>query len=404
MSRCRRVVLFVETWTAVGRGILHGVAEYSRLYGPWIFHVAGDHNQFSAGFQERCDGIIAQIKTKRIAQSLSQLNIPMVAIAGAICHRADAWQGAKGVLASANDEEIAALAVDHLLASGLENFAFVGRTHDGSSQRRLEAFANGAAKDYGLFVYCSGKNAYMRWDLEQQFMTKWISTLPLPIGIVACDDERGRQVIEACSQAGLRVPQDAAVVGVNNDDLICQLSNPALSSVALNSIKAGFEMAKALDHLMDGRSCVPRRITIEATGVVRRQSTDSIAVNDYQLAEALNLIRLARGKTVEAITLASGLPRYELERRFRTKLGHSIYREIQIARLNRAKHLLNDPKLSVMDCARLAGFKSARAFDRLFTKRVGITPRCYRKNLCFTLRPDTVFKDARHAFRRQIAD
>ena len=134
------------------------------------------------------------------------------------------------------------------------------------------------------------KPSKRKWENEQKFLADWLKSLPKPIGIMACNDDRGQHVIEACKIAELHVPEDVAVIGVDNDDLICDLCDPPLTSVALNIEKAGYETAKLLDSMMSTKNTIHRNIDVKPTYVRTRHSTDIIATEDKELTKAISFI------------------------------------------------------------------------------------------------------------------
>jgi LacI family transcriptional regulator len=286
---------------------------------------------------------------------------------------------------SSDSEEVSRQAADHLLERKFSNFAYVGSEDRGWSRRREVAFYNYLAKrGIAPHVYRQPKRPRDRdWENEQQYLADWISRLPMPVGLFACDDGRGREVLEACTLAGLNVPQDVAVVGVDNDPVFCDLADPPLSSVWLNAEKAGYRAAQMLDGMMRGRVRKPRWIKVEAVGVVARRSTEFFAIDDAEIRAALQFIRRANGRGigVEDVVREVDITRRLLERRFRELVGRTVLEEIQLVRLERAKRLLVETPYAVSKVADIAGFGSTPYFIEFFQKRVGKTPRRYRYDL-----------------------
>jgi LacI family transcriptional regulator len=207
--------------------------------------------------------------------------------------------------------------------------------------------------------------------------------LPLPVGLFACNDDRGRQVLEACRFAGLAVPEEVAVLGVDNDAVFCDLADPPLSSIALNAETAGYRAAEVLDGMMHGRAVRPQKIAVEALRVVRRRSTDIVAVADSDVAAALQIIRREQGRGLSVAKVAAevAVSRRHLERRFRETIGRTVLQEIQNARLEQAKRLLVETSHSISTVAEMSGFGSCSYFNQFFHERVGSTPRGFRLRL-----------------------
>ena len=161
---------------------------------------------------------------------------------------------------TSDSEGAARLAAEHLRDKGLQHFGFVGIAGKIWSARREQAFCQHMADaGYAVQVYPCAARRRLPWSREQAILARWLAGLPKPVGVMACNDDRGREVLEACRQSQVRVPEEVAVVGVDNDELLCELSDPPLSSVALGAERAGFEAAALLDQLMAGRVKKPRR-------------------------------------------------------------------------------------------------------------------------------------------------
>ncbi len=384
MSEVPKVALLVETSRGIGRELLRGIARYSSLYGPWCFHISpGDFKQAVPKIKQwGGTGIIARIPDESSAKAILRAGVATIALG-----LKDEQLLANNPLSklseiSSNAMDVAQLAVEHLMECGLDNFAYVGSEDRGWAKRREIAYYNIlAAQGYQPHIYREPARLSDRiWEREQMYLANWISTLPSPIGIFACDDDRGREVLEACVLAQRRVPDDIAVVGVDNDEVFCELSDPSLSSVSLNAFGAGFRAAELLDGLMKKKIRKPRRILIEATGVVCRRSTDTVAIDDPQVVTAIQFIRRTNGKTisVDHVVREAALSRRALEKRFRECLGRTVHEEIQLARLKSAKRLLIETEYPISKCAKIAGFKTTGYFIQFFVKWVGKTPRRYR--------------------------
>jgi LacI family transcriptional regulator len=357
------------------------------LHGPWSFHITpGDYKQVVPKMKQwGGTGIIARIADDRIAQAVINANLPTIAIGLTDEQMKPGSPLAKFSEISSDPVEVSRLAAEHLIERRLTRFAYVGSEDRGWSGRRERTFRGFlATRGFEPFVYRSPKLRRGReWEREQAYLARWISRLPTPIGVFACDDDRGREVLEACKLAGLNVPEDVAVVGVDNDEVFCELADPPLSSVALNAETAGYRAAALLDSMMRGGTRKRRQIVVEALGVVTRRSTDIMAVDDSDVASALQFIRRQNGCDISVDRVAEevALSRRSLEKRFRDIIGRTVLEEIQLTRLERAKQLLMETTYPISKVAELAGFGSAGYFIQFFQKQVGKTPRRFRVDL-----------------------
>lgn len=384
MRELPKVALLVETARGFGRDLLSGIARYSRLHGPWAFHITpGDYKQAIPKIKQwGGTGIIARIPDKRSAQAILCARVPTIALGLSDEQLMPSNPLSKLSEISSDPAQVSHLAAEHLLERQLMNFAYVGSDDRGWSGRRERTFYNYLAKrGFSAHIYRQPSRIQDRlWEREQSYLAEWIRRLPTPIGLFACDDDRGREVLEACTIAGMQVPEDVAVVGVDNDEVFCDLSDPPLSSVALNAEAAGYEAARLLDGMMRGRIRKPRRIVVKALAVVHRRSTDMAALVDPALTTALKFIRDKSGRdlSVDHVVRHVAVSRRDLERRFRETVGRSILEDIQLVRLERAKRLLVETQYPISKIARLTGFGTTPYFIHFFTKRVGKTPRRYR--------------------------
>lgn len=382
-----RVALLVETARVFGREFLCGVARYSHEHGPWSFHISpGDYEQVLPKMKQwGGTGIIARIPNDSVAEQILQAGLPTIALGLTDTQLSEGSPLHNLSEVSSDAVEVSRLVADHLLERRFRNFAYVGRGDRGWSVRRESAFRSYLeGQGFEALIYpAPSRKRDLHWEREQAILAKWIRGLPKPIGLFACNDDRGREVLEACALAGCRVPEDVAVVGVDNDNVFCELSDPPLSSVALNSETAGYRAAELLDHLMSGQVTEPRSISVEALGVVARRSSEIVAVEDEDVSAALAIIHRSHGRDVSVERLVDELAvsRRSLEKRFRALLGRSILEEVQIARLNFSKRLLLETTHSISQIAKLSGFGTVGYFIQFFRQRVGKTPGKYREDL-----------------------
>jgi LacI family transcriptional regulator len=387
MGNVPKVALLVETSRSFGRDFLMGVSRYARSRGPWTFHITpGDFEQAVPRMKQwGGTGIIARIPSQRIAKAILEANVPTIALGLTEEQRLPENPLSRLSNVSSDPQQVAEMAVRHLLGRRLSNFAYVGVEDRAWSRRRGEAFVQELrALGHDAIVYpAPKKNSWRQWEREQRFMADWLRSQPLPLGLFACNDDRGRQVLEVCRQCGLNVPEDVAVLGVDNDAVFCDLADPPLSSIALNAETAGYRAAQQLDEMMRGKSRETCRIAVEALEVVTRRSTDIVAIDDLEVVAALQIIRRDHGRTLSVADVATevAVSRRYLERRFRTLVGRSILEEIQRVRLEYAKRLLIETAHPIATVADMSGFGSSAYFSQFFQKRVGTTPRRFRTQL-----------------------
>ena len=209
---------------------------------------------------------------------------------------------------------------------------------------------------------------------------RWIATLPKPVGIMACYDSRGQQVLDACRSAGLAVPDEVAVIGVDNDELLCELASPPLSSVVPNAHRAGYVAAARLDRLMAGKKVTPMAELIPPLGVANRHSTDAFALDDRAIVRAVRMIRehACEGINVSDVLKTVPLSRRVLEQRFQKLLGRTPREEILQVRLARVKQLLGETELALYQIAERTGFEHVEYLSVVFKRETGVTPSAWR--------------------------
>jgi LacI family transcriptional regulator len=276
------------------------------------------------------------------------------------------------------------MGAEHLLELGFQQFAYCGFNDWWWSRKRGEAFSKTVAEaGYPTYFYPQPRaKAKRTWDKELPVIADWLLTLPKPIGLMTCNDDRGEWVIEACKIAGLNVPDEVAIVGVDNDPLICDLCDPPLSSIVLNVEKAGYEAAALLDKMMAGERATRSDIHVRPTHVTTRQSTDVLAVDDANVAAAIRFIRQHSKAVVQVgdVVDAVALSRRVLEKRFRAILGRSIHDEIRRTRVEQIIQMLAETAMSISEIAQALGFSDAAHISRYFRREKGMSPLAYRKH------------------------
>ena len=373
--RTRHVALLVETSNAYGRGLLKGIQEYVVANPGWSLYLV-EHSRLDTDLTWldgwAGDGVLARIETAEIADFVRRVALPTVDLsAGQLV------PGLPGV--ETNDHLIARWAVEHFVERGLTHIGFCSDPRYTWSVRRGAAVHEHAAL-LGLDAYEYTLKPRGSRAVDRLRLVQWLADLPRPVGILACYDIAGQDVLEACNVAGLRVPYEAAVLGVDNDELLATLSSPPLSSIEPDTRRTGFLAAQLLEKMMNGEHVEPGLRFIPPLRLVVRQSSDLFAVEDELVARALELIRerSSRHVTVEEIRRAVGLSRRALDLRFVEHLGRTAHAEITRSRMERVAHLLSTTDWTINRISQKLDFPHAESMGAAFKRYAGKSPGRYR--------------------------
>ncbi|MHC2065928.1 XylR family transcriptional regulator [Bremerella sp. T1] len=375
----RRVMLIVETSLVYGREVLRGINRYVVANEPWSMFV--DLRELAyrpPAWLENWDGdgIITRSTTPQLAEQLKAWNIPTVDLT-------DIY-GDQGLPHIGTDHEaVGRMGAAHLLERGFRYFAFCGFSGHNWSTRRYHGFKDAIEKTAGPVELLEGpwdSSSALTWEQQQAQLCDWLRGLPRPIGIMACNDMRGQHVLDACRRINAAVPEEVAVIGVDNDELVCELCDPPLSSVMPNPQRIGFEAAALLDRLMKGEEPTQMSKLVEPLGIVTRQSTDVLAIEDPLVASAVKYIRQHACDGISVVDVLQHVPvsRSILERRFRKFIGRSPQAEIRNVQLKRVKQLLRETDLPLERIAGLSGYDHPEYMSVVFKRELGQTPGQYR--------------------------
>ena len=389
MVDATKVALLVETSRGYGRGLLRGIMKYSRLHGPWQFHLTpGDFEQIVPRIKDwRGDGIIARVINKNTANLLLKTGLPLVVLDlpedVAVTFQ---QKGVSFVEIVSDSEGATQMATTHLLEKQFRHFAFVGYHGQVWSDKRENVFIARMTKeghDVHLYRMPMRQGIPLRWEKEEPILAKWLQTLPKPIGLMACNDQRGREVLDACNLAEIAVPEEISVIGVDNDELLCGLSFPPLSSVALNAVQGGYLAAMALHEMIRNVPLTNKKIIVPPLHVVERRSTEAFAIDDPDVATALQFIHTQTPTelTIDNVVGSTCASRRILEIRFRKLLGSTILQEIQKVRLERVKRILLETDYSIDRIAEIVGFATGSYLVQFFRGEMGITPSKFRREM-----------------------
>jgi LacI family transcriptional regulator len=380
-----RIALIYDARSKYDLKVMEGVAAYlqeGHHYSVFIEENALKDQRLPDLRSWEGDGIIGNFDDPGIARRVTQARLPVVGFGG----------GYGGYVAGSaipyfytNNKSIATLAADHLLDRGFKHFAYCGYAKspiNGWSQERQDAFENYLRK---RAASCATFDRFPRsnhdWATLQRYLGEWLKKLPKPLGVMAANDNRGRQVLEACRAYNIAVPDEIAVVGVDNDELLCRLSSPPLSSVEQGAKGLGYAAAALLEQMIQGHNSRKRHHVFDPTTVVTRQSTDVLAIDDPKVAQAMAFIRghSSEGIKVPHVVSAVAISRSGLETRFTSALGYSIHTAIGHTKLERVRQLVTETDMPLKQIASESGFKSVQHMTTVFVKSFGQTPGRYRQ-------------------------
>jgi LacI family transcriptional regulator len=381
-SKTRSVAIFLDVAQPAFRRILGGIVSYASQRRTWnVFIQENSVDSLACPLTKHWDGIIASFDEPRRIEAV-RLKIPLVGVGGGY-----GWYDPAMEIPYVGTDHaaVARLAAEHLLERGFVHFAFCGFTPtrvNGWSREREQAF-KAAITQTGRD--CSIRNTNnptpANWAKIQRDLADWLTGLPRPLGLMACNDARACQVLEVCRAIGSRVPEEIAVIGVDNDEAICQFTDPSLTSVDQGCRWAGYEAAALLDQWMAGSKVAGGKHTFEPVGIVTRRSTDVLATPDADVAAALRFIREHACEPIglSEVLAATQASQSTLRRRFKAVLGRTIHDEIQRVRIERAKQILLSTDWPLKQVARHTGFSSARRLAIVLREHEGISASAYRR-------------------------
>jgi len=356
---------------------------FAQQCGTWNVCLPESHSDHSLGclLNGKWDGVIAGFDDPH-GPELLQMSVPLVGVGGGYgWYRPDAGIPYVGT----DNMAVAQLAADHLLERGFVHFAYCGYNPtpvNGCSQKRAQGFQEAISRaGHACAVFNAPNTASDLWENLCGDLMDWLSKLPHPLGVMACNDSRARQILEACRMVGLRVPEDVAVVGVDNEEAICQYTDPPLTSVDQGSERSGYEAALLLDQWMSGQRVAPGKREIAPVGIVARRSTEILAAPDDEVATALRFIRDHAGERIglDDVGRATGSTIATLRRRFKSALGRTVHEEIQRVRIERAKQMLVSTDWTFKQIANHSGFCSVQHMSTRIRQATGHTPGEYRQ-------------------------
>jgi LacI family transcriptional regulator len=386
-----RVLLAIHTYAAYQREMIQGVLRFARVQTPrWEFELRKDLKPIASVVEQmRSDSIIAHVglADRRGAEAVRAKKVPTVMM--------DDRSMEDVPTVSADNPAIGAMAFAHLRGKGFTRFAFVGWTKLDHFRDRREAFI-AAVREARLELFHSPEVDCFRQELEHHpAFHLWMKRLVKPIGIFAGNADIARPVARLCRDQQVLVPEEVAVLGVDNEMLDCELQWPPLSTIDHAMERVGYEAAALLDRLIKGEPAPREPILVPPVGVIERQSTDTLAVEDPDVRAAMRFIRqrATSGATVKDLLNEMGVARRKIEITFRNNLGRTIHEELTRVRLERARALLRTTEMTLPQVATSSGFQYASGLGSLFSRVVGMTPMAYRRQQRGHYLPESAVSD-----------
>jgi len=376
------VALLIETSRSHGRGLLNGIRQYIAENEEWsVFLMPRSLDSQVPDWISRWkgDGILSRTTSQEMADAIKASGIPTVELRSTKLKHSFPFLGI-------DNRAMGQLVAEHFLERGIRHFGVYEIGIEVYFEQRRDNYIQTieqAGYEVSVFSASEDSEAPREWEKHQEEMADWIRGLPKPVGIMACTDQLGFWLLDACDRAGISVPDEVAVVGAENDDILCMMARPPLSSVSYNSTRIGYEAAALLSRMMKGAPAPEEPYLLKPLGIVTRQSSDVVAVENPELALALRFIRENACKGIQVSDILQSVPmsRTALERQMKTAIGRSPKAEIIRNQLERAKEMLAATDLSLAQISQRVGFRHAQHFSTIFKDKLGETPGAFRARM-----------------------
>jgi LacI family transcriptional regulator len=379
----KKILLLTDLSSGYSRKMIKGVVRYSKEHGPWIFYrmpiyyreLYGDEGVVEWVKQWKADAVIAQLSDIDV-DVIKRLNIPVVI---------QNYKGRYDTVCNLTGDyySTGAMAAEFFLQKGFRHFAYYGFSETVWMRERGCGFKDTLRKHgYEVHFYSAPEDKNKDWAFDIEQVRKWLQALPKPVALFACDDSYALQTTEVCKIFDIQVPNDISVLGVDNDELLCSISDPPLSSIELDILNGGYELGKLLHDLIEKKEKSVFNVVIQPLRIITRDSTERFAVSNQNIENILKYIgqNYMNPLSVDHIVSVSPFSRRVLEKKFKEETGISVYQYIQQLRVEKFAELLVT-RIPLIDAAFQAGFDDYKNVSRIFTKLKGLTPLQYRKRI-----------------------
>lgn len=378
----KRVLILIDYSSEFSRRLLKGLIQYSKDHGPWMFYrlptyyktLHGKEGIVEWAREWKADAIIARWDHEG-TNLLATLNIPV--LLQNYKERSSYFSNLTGDYIGTGE-----MAAKFFIKRRYRNFAFYGNKGVVWSRERAEGFRREVEKSGGNYYYFESENlSGEEWSNHYIELDEWLLSLPKPVGIFACDDSFALRISQFCTLNNIRIPEEISLLGVDNDELICHLSDPPISSIVTDVEKGGYEAGRLIDRMISGEIKEPFNIIIQPTRFELRKSTEKYDISNEYISQVVNFIEdnFITDIDIEGLTELVPLSRRNLEVKFKEEMGTSIYQFILSCRIDYFAHLLLTTDRTLFDLALESGFNDCKNIARFFKKMKGCTPVEYRK-------------------------
>ena len=378
--------ILIERQRTYGRRLCEGIIRFARERTNWALRIVDFMNLPQIAHNKDIDGFIARVMDDRAEEQLRATGKPVVDVF---------FERPRMGFAAADQNAllVGQMAAQHFIEHRFTNFAFCGYNGRSYSDRRRDAFMQCLEQNhFPCAVYRTPPSALKDFNnsvvLQERFgfasdhraLRTWISKLPKPVGVFCSHDMRAYHLAEACRSQGLQIPEDVAILGADDDELVCNFSDPPLSSIDQNAFGIGYAAAKTLESMLQNPDVVPSPVLIDPIRLIERESTRIYTVSPPWLSDALIFIRrnISNNITASDVYAAVGKSHTLVDSAFRRTFGTSVQKTIIRTRLEEAKRLIRDTSLTLTEIAAKTGFSTAQYFCSSFSKTFGTSPSAYR--------------------------
>lgn len=383
-----RVIILTDFAEEYAKLLLKGITRYSKEYEPWVLCKMPHAYRDLHGIEGVLDWALKWKADAIIGQFYPEDNVALFKENGIVAIAQDFKSRFSEIPNITGAHHLAGrIGAGYFIQKGFKNFAFYGFKDVVWSEERCEGFRDELEKHQLGNSFYEYQNVEIKdlWDYDSEMLIKWLQTLPKPIGIMVCDDTQGHHITQLCKQYALQVPEKIAVLGVDNDEAICTLSDPPLSSLNQSVEKGGYETAQLIDRMMRDKNYVPQDIRVYPTHITTRQSTDIYATEDRNIAIVLQYIHQHSDRKINVMELVRLVPlsRRLLEARFKEVTGRAIYSYVLNLRIDKFAQKLIESNAPIIEIASEMGFTDYKNISRQFKRIKGYSPSAYR--LTYTL-------------------